>query len=138
MIVVLMLRRPPRSTRTDTLFPYTTLFRSHRGKARRKIDEALLLLDLADIGQDQSSGLLSARGPLAPITEKTWVHLQRFRLAQQLCVGGRILAAGGVQGNIGQPRQCRECQPEDRKGVVTGKSESDSVDLGARTNIKKK
>src|SRR3546814_1157383 len=27
----LMSRRPPRSTRTDTLFPYTTLFRSARG-----------------------------------------------------------------------------------------------------------
>src|SRR3546814_13120037 len=27
----LMIRRPPRSTRTDTLFPYTTLFRSQRG-----------------------------------------------------------------------------------------------------------
>src|SRR3546814_17564739 len=27
----LMIRRPPRSTRTDTLFPYTTLFRSPRG-----------------------------------------------------------------------------------------------------------
>src|SRR3546814_14654704 len=26
--VFLMIRRPPRSTRTDTLFPYTTLFRS--------------------------------------------------------------------------------------------------------------
>src|SRR3546814_1440727 len=26
-----MIRRPPRSTRTDTLFPYTTLFRSHEG-----------------------------------------------------------------------------------------------------------
>src|SRR3546814_10100067 len=25
-----MIRRPPISTRTDTLFPYTTLFRSHR------------------------------------------------------------------------------------------------------------
>src|SRR3546814_1944750 len=25
-----MIRRPPRSTRTDTLFPYTALFRSHR------------------------------------------------------------------------------------------------------------
>src|SRR3546814_15346962 len=25
-----MIRRPPRSTRTDTLFPYTTLFRSYR------------------------------------------------------------------------------------------------------------
>src|SRR3546814_11166555 len=27
----LMIRRPPRSTRTDTLFPYTTLFRSPQG-----------------------------------------------------------------------------------------------------------
>src|SRR3546814_3468301 len=26
-----MIRRPPRSTRTDTLFPYTTLFRSYSG-----------------------------------------------------------------------------------------------------------
>src|SRR3546814_17750416 len=29
-VFFLMLRRPPRSTRTDTLFPYTTLFRSLR------------------------------------------------------------------------------------------------------------
>src|SRR3546814_14184052 len=29
IIFFLMIRRPPRSTRTDTLFPYTTLFRSH-------------------------------------------------------------------------------------------------------------
>src|SRR3546814_16757323 len=28
ILFVLMIRRPPRSTRTDTLFPYTTLFRS--------------------------------------------------------------------------------------------------------------
>src|SRR3546814_2503165 len=27
-----MIRRPPRSTRTDTLFPYTTLFRSERDR----------------------------------------------------------------------------------------------------------
>src|SRR3546814_18223399 len=30
----LMIRRPPRSTRTDTLFPYTTLFRSCGSAAR--------------------------------------------------------------------------------------------------------
>src|SRR3546814_21090403 len=30
----LMIRRPPRSTRTDTLFPYTTLFRSSQPSAR--------------------------------------------------------------------------------------------------------
>src|SRR3546814_13535044 len=29
-----MIRRPPRSTRTDTLFPYTTLFRSVEGHLR--------------------------------------------------------------------------------------------------------
>src|SRR3546814_6607546 len=29
----LMIRRPPRSTRTDTLFPYTTLFRSYAGSS---------------------------------------------------------------------------------------------------------
>src|SRR3546814_7352368 len=38
-----MIRRPPRSTRTDTLFPYTTLFRSHAAvvEAHHRIDETL-------------------------------------------------------------------------------------------------
>src|SRR3546814_2019774 len=35
LVVFLMIRRPPRSTRTDTLFPYTTLFRSERRRDRR-------------------------------------------------------------------------------------------------------
>src|SRR3546814_18669265 len=34
MFFFLMIRRPPRSTRTDTLFPYTTLFRSLPAQAR--------------------------------------------------------------------------------------------------------
>src|SRR3546814_5613574 len=33
-----MIRRPPRSTRTDTLFPYTTLFRSNEPEGRRPDD----------------------------------------------------------------------------------------------------
>src|SRR3546814_16515783 len=33
----LMIRRPPRSTRTDTLFPYTTLFRSAAKVEHRQI-----------------------------------------------------------------------------------------------------
>src|SRR3546814_15950160 len=32
-----MLRRPPRSTRTNTLFPYTTLFRSDRALCRQRV-----------------------------------------------------------------------------------------------------
>src|SRR3546814_20714958 len=35
-----MIRRPPRSTRTDTLFPYTTLFRSD---PRQRLDFALIV-----------------------------------------------------------------------------------------------
>src|SRR3546814_5865092 len=35
VFVLLMIRRPPRSTRTDTLFPYTTLFRSLLEQRRR-------------------------------------------------------------------------------------------------------
>src|SRR3546814_8635964 len=36
-----MRRRPPRSTRTDTLFPYTTLFRSDRGGVDRLAPDRL-------------------------------------------------------------------------------------------------
>src|SRR3546814_3214542 len=36
-----MIRRPPRSTRTDTLFPYTTLFRS--GIESRRVDREFAL-----------------------------------------------------------------------------------------------
>src|SRR3546814_6762368 len=42
-----MIRRPPRSTRTDTLFPYTTLFRSQlAGLASNQVD-LLYTLDIA-------------------------------------------------------------------------------------------
>src|SRR3546814_6247230 len=55
-----MIRRPPRATRTDTLFPYTTLFRSHPlalvwievalaqpDRLRRHLDQ-LVVLDIRD------------------------------------------------------------------------------------------
>src|SRR3546814_8068554 len=42
-----MIRRPPRSTRTDTLFPYTTLFRSH--KRTMALDQSALLELLGEL-----------------------------------------------------------------------------------------
>src|SRR3546814_9273622 len=45
-----MIRRPPRSTRTDTLFPYTTLFRS--GQDRRLVLLAALRKGQAGAGRD--------------------------------------------------------------------------------------
>src|SRR3546814_1762196 len=52
--IFLMIRRPPRSTRTDTLFPYTTLFRSaHRHLVRRFRARDAGVIDLATVdGRD--------------------------------------------------------------------------------------
>src|SRR3546814_2227075 len=46
-----MIRRPPRSTRTDTLFPYTTLFRSLEQRRRRIATE--ILPKLVDLVQQE-------------------------------------------------------------------------------------
>src|SRR3546814_9358144 len=49
-----MIRRPPRSTRTDTLFPYTTLFRSVVGER-----DGLLLGLEAEQRRDRAEGFLA-------------------------------------------------------------------------------
>src|SRR3546814_20072365 len=49
LFAVLMIRRPPRSTLTDTLFPYTTLFRSfHYGETIVTADEERALIASID------------------------------------------------------------------------------------------
>src|SRR3546814_15115081 len=40
-LLLLMIRRPPRSTRTATLFPYTTLFRSFRDLIKRRVQRRI-------------------------------------------------------------------------------------------------
>src|SRR3546814_4107903 len=53
----LMIRRPPRSTRTDTLFPYTTLFRSQEADGERQCEhgtENILHLAHSAHGQQRS------------------------------------------------------------------------------------
>src|SRR3546814_7307360 len=54
MICVLMIRRPTRSTRTDTLFPYTTLFRSR-----------VSVIRLQRIQGDRYSARRQSSGPFA-------------------------------------------------------------------------
>src|SRR3546814_1553816 len=60
-----MIRRPPRSTRTDTLFPYTTLFRSF-GDAVAHIQAELLAVDACEqvggLQRDQCRGLFDVGG----------------------------------------------------------------------------
>src|SRR3546814_9862069 len=46
-----MIRRPPRSTRTDTLFPYTTLFRSQQLAQRQTVASAPVADRNAPVGE---------------------------------------------------------------------------------------
>src|SRR3546814_20728944 len=48
----LMIRRPPRSTRTDTLFPYTTLFRSKSDSMKKLVLVAMAVLPMAVLAQE--------------------------------------------------------------------------------------
>src|SRR3546814_17433037 len=60
-----MLRRPPRSTRTDTLFPYTTLFRAVAVAARSgvlRVDEELHLSVLP--AEDEDPVVITLRANL--------------------------------------------------------------------------
>src|SRR3546814_9049592 len=60
----LMYRRPPRSTRTDTLFPYTTLFRSHGPRVR-------IIFDIGDLHQHVGRVMIARLdGPCAVLLDK--------------------------------------------------------------------
>src|SRR3546814_13602816 len=70
----LMIRRPPRSTRTDTLFPYTTLFRSSPSEGfSRGLGWTLLLLTLAGCATDSigkpAAGIGAAEGDAAQVMQ---------------------------------------------------------------------
>src|SRR3546814_17675111 len=103
-----MIRRPPRSTRTATLFPYTTLFRSQGRSAPS--DRRGLLRRLAGS------------------------RAHRRRRAQRAGSGDARLSLGLPGARLLCRIQC--CL--DRKRVVSGKSVSVRVDLGGRRIIKKK
>src|SRR3546814_3974732 len=52
-----MIRRPPRSTRTDTLFPYTTLFRSVDGEPKIVVAKDVMPRLVRQLPADAKAGL---------------------------------------------------------------------------------
>src|SRR3546814_16468820 len=123
-----MIRRPPRSTRTDTLFPYTTLFRSALLHARRisRRRAALSRWTGGGAGGVRADRRAFPNGGADPRPDRQ--------------------AALRHRGVAGQPLPQRPAPPlvdrqsrdrRDRKSVVSGKSVSLRVDLGGRRLIKK-
>src|SRR3546814_15338068 len=78
LLFFVMIRRPPRSTRTDTLFPYTTLFRSnhHRIDYSPGVVDSIKLphTDMAGISVDHDDTKVNCRWCIAPFRVKK--HLQ--------------------------------------------------------------
>src|SRR3546814_16284289 len=125
-----MIRRPPRSTRTDTLFPYTTLFRSHQPV--QKIAEQLRALGMAasvGVAQDFHPEVREALADTGGVG---------VTIDAQAVPAARLLADGDTVGR-GPFRQLADAIVEGaRKRAVSGKSVAGRVDHGWRRILKKK
>src|SRR3546814_3429865 len=74
-----MIRRPPRSTRTDTLFPYTTLFRSDGRHIVTEQDEMHVWpASSSSVSADSSSGSSSSL-KLGPAEERSEEHTSELQ-----------------------------------------------------------
>src|SRR3546814_1688783 len=79
-----MIRRPPRSTRTDTLFPYTTLFRSVRavrGDVAMKVLVACLFSLLCSCSSAPPKPAANLREYLDQISTKCHLPASAFQLS---------------------------------------------------------
>src|SRR3546814_13747407 len=138
-----MIRRPPRSTRTDTLFPYTTLFRSPRRSRCPRTHAACPICAALHRVATRSPARYRPSRPQAAILAKsenvlgTWhsvltmeIIVEDSSLHHREWVDGSEYSGRGFD---------RTMEPElDRKSGGQGKSGSVRVARGGRRIIKNK
>src|SRR3546814_17147082 len=111
-----MIRRPPRSTRTDTLFPYTTLFRSnaHQPALARYLRRRAPKQDLGDLVQECFRRLAMAKRQRLVLIEKPGAYL--------VSIARNLLTDRARADNARQSSQHHSFEEEeiagDRKSVV--------------------
>src|SRR3546814_16462124 len=106
-----MIRRPPRSTRPDTLFPYTTLFRS-RGRLLFDRDRRRQAFDVVDVG------LLHHAQDL-PRVRRQRLDVAALDLGIAGVAGDHRLARAGQAGDSEQPVD-RKVEVDVLSDVCTG------------------
>src|SRR3546814_7638005 len=97
IVFFLMIRRPPRSTRTDTLFPYTTLFRSytHPGQTEFIAERC---------GVTATNAVMMLAGPglrVVPLTVHIPLAEVPDRLTSELIVAKARIVARGLRRDFG-------------------------------------
>src|SRR3546814_4489705 len=99
-----MIRRPPRSTRTYTLFPYTTLFRSHLGDGGEGDGHRVLQhqveaeithrsrLDRVDRGQHEGEGRRRQGTPQEPWSQDRGDHVRALSSNEALSTFSSVIS----------------------------------------------
>src|SRR3546814_16665909 len=134
-----MLRRPPRSTRTDTLFPYTTLCRSppggdaevqhHQQDDQGACEHAAILVQCP--ADNPRPGSLSARAACAQVT-------LAHRASPSRTSVGACTACGRCACSASLPPPCSSSGGvADRTSVESGTKVSVRVELGGRRIMKR-
>src|SRR3546814_3143059 len=90
----LIILRPPRSTRTDTLFPYTTLFRSGRDFAAREISR-----------RDRTYALPAARDRDRPVSRRRRRLVSAAARSPRRCLSFAHRGAAR-RGGVSRARSC--------------------------------
>src|SRR3546814_14252302 len=127
----LMLRRPPGSTRTDTLFPYTTLFRSVAARRSAEVSAVMVLLYLSFAEDARQERIVNAeyqceaaagRARGSPLVRTASGSTRRR------CLGSpdRASSTTSAPPGWGEPRRARRepARCQDRKRDVEGKGVS--------------
>src|SRR3546814_17374310 len=103
-----MIRRPPRSTRTDTLFPYTTLFRSDAdGCIGEGVRAVLRLAANGKVDDRGGAGAASADRECRSAARKVG-HLRDLLGQQRFIIERRYRDRGGLQ-----RLACSACRDDD-------------------------
>src|SRR3546814_20866478 len=122
LVFFLMIRRPPRSTRTDTLFPYTTLFRSNLKRVALELggkSANILLDDLDDEGFEKA--VRDGIGKAYINSGQTCTALTRMLVPADRLADAERIAADEVESNS-QPRHPFADQPKDPRVGHAGAS----------------
>src|SRR3546814_792896 len=102
-----MIRRPPISTRTDTLFPYTTLFRSFQVSGSRAADRRLAAAGKRTVpvvggrlGTCLGLAVVASVGGLAALAARSGLNDPGRAVAATLLVGAIYMALGVLVGTV--------------------------------------
>src|SRR3546814_19083988 len=121
----LMIRRPPRSTRTDTLFPYTTLFRSRDRRRRRR--HAAVVDAARDRRRPRGSGGIGVDAVLVQRARRDQQRRARAAPVRRLRPVERIRhpALTSPRQDLGPPARRPAARLQPRRGTESGGSRKD-------------